>query len=471
MPQTAAQGLAVLAQETAKNVATTADSLAAVVDWFGATIAGSVMPASQIASRARFLVDQPGPARLIPDGRQASVRTAALLNGLFSHEAEMDDIYREGIYHPGSPTVAAALAVAEGLDSSGDSFLRAVAGGYEVGCRIAEIINPAHYRYWHTTGTAGTIGAAAAAGLLLGLDDTQLAHALAVSASMAAGLQQAFRSGSMSKPLHAGHAAEAGVLAASLAEAGYRGAPDILDGDVGFSVAMSDGPTWPDDLHTPGPTAAISRITVKPHACCGHTFAAVDAALDLRARGLDPTRVKSIEVQTYQVAIDVAGGRAVRTPGEAKFSLGYCLGAALLLGSVGMRSFDQVHLDDPLLQRFAATTVLQNDAEMTAAFPGRRKARVIVVDEDGRTWEAERATRRGDPDSPLSPAERRTKFDDLVVPVIGDNAAATLHDALSALPQMDHVRALPVAPNVVRHGSVLRRRVPAGSRRHQHGQR
>jgi 2-methylcitrate dehydratase PrpD len=419
------------------------------VDWFSATIAGSVMPASQIASRARFLADQPGAARLIPDGRRASVRTAALLNGLFSHEAEMDDIYREGLYHPGSPTIAAALAVAEGLDSSGDSLLRAVAGGYEVGCFIAQLINPAHYRYWHTTGTAGTIGAAAAAGLLLGLDDTRLAHALAVSVSMAAGLQQAFRSGSMSKPLHAGHAAEAGVLAASLAEAGYRGASDILDGDIGFSVAMSDGPTWPSDLH-PGPSAAISRVTVKPHACCGHTFAAVDAALDLRARGLDPTGVQSVEVHTYQVALDVAGGRTTQTPGAAKFSLGYCLGAALLLGSVGMRSFDQIHLDDPVLQRFAATTVLHSDAEMTAAFPGRRKARVIVVDKDGRTWEAERATRRGDPDSPLSPAERRTKFDDLVVPVIGATAAATLHDALSALPEMDHVRSLPMGLSVVR---------------------
>ncbi|HRD59457.1 MAG TPA: hypothetical protein PL137_01010, partial [Nocardioides sp.] len=117
---------------------------------------------------------------------------------------------------------------------------------------------------------------------------------------------------------------------------------------------------------------------------CGHTFAAVDAALDLRAQGLDARRIRSVEVDTYQVAIDVAGGRSVDTAGEAKFSVGYCVGAALSLGTVGMDAFDQRHLDDPALRWFAANTALAADPQMDATFPGRRQARVVVVDDDGR---------------------------------------------------------------------------------------
>ncbi|GAB3061637.1 hypothetical protein GCM10027053_24970 [Intrasporangium mesophilum] len=441
--QTATRRLAHLARVAAEAPEARAPARDAVVDWFGATVAGRRMEASQIASRAPFL-DEPGRARLVPDGRPASVRTAALLNGLFSHEAEMDDIYREGLYHPGSPTVAAAFAVAEGLDATGDDLLAAVAGGYEVGCRIAETVNPAHYRYWHTTGTVGTMGAAAAAGLLLGLDEERLAHALAVATSMAAGLQQAFRSGSMSKPLHAGHAAEAGVLAASLASEGYRGTPEVLDGDIGFGVAMSDAPDWSAVVDLTDRPPAVSQVTVKPHACCGHTFAAVDAALDLRAEGLDPRRVRSVEVGTYQVAIDVAGGTSAETAGEAKFSIGYCVGAALTLGAVGMDAFDASHLSDPALRRFAESTLLTADDRMNATFPGRRQARLVVVDDDGRTWQAERSTRRGDPDSPLSAAERRTKFDGMVVPVVGVEAAAQLHEALTGLADLEHLSMIPL---------------------------
>src|SRR6185312_7716993 len=165
----------------------------AVADWFAAVYAGGRMP-----------------ARLVAAGRRVPCRIAALLNGTAAHTAELDDIYRWGLYHPGAPTIAAALAVGERVGCSGEQFLRAVAAGYEVGCRVATAVNPDHYRYWHTTGTVGAIGAAAAAGEILALPAAGLAHALATATTLAAGLQQAFRSEAMSKPLHSGHAAEAG---------------------------------------------------------------------------------------------------------------------------------------------------------------------------------------------------------------------------------------------------------------------
>ncbi|MPZ86229.1 MAG: MmgE/PrpD family protein, partial [Actinophytocola sp.] len=209
----------------------------AVLDWMGATVAGAVLPPARILTDVLVPAGGDGApdSGLVVDGRRTSARNAALINATASHTVEMDDIYRDGIYHPGSPTVAAALAVAQQLHRSGRDFLTAVALGYEVGGKLAALLQPAHYRYWHTTGTVGTVGAAAAVATLLELDEERTAHALATATTMASGLQQAFRSDSMSKPLHAGHAAEAGTLAALAAGQGFTGALDVLEGAAGLA--------------------------------------------------------------------------------------------------------------------------------------------------------------------------------------------------------------------------------------------
>ncbi|MDV9172930.1 MmgE/PrpD family protein, partial [Streptomyces sp. W16] len=147
----------------------------ATVDWVSATVPGSCTRAARALTEA--LDPGPGRSRLIPSGQATDVRTAALLNGTAAHAAELDDIYRDAFYHPGAPTIAAAFAVADQLDSSGEDFLRAVTIGYEIGARIALAVGPAHYRHWHTTGTVGTFGSAAAAAELLRLDAGRFAGA------------------------------------------------------------------------------------------------------------------------------------------------------------------------------------------------------------------------------------------------------------------------------------------------------
>src|SRR5690348_6771068 len=142
----------------------------ALVDWYSATIPGAGMPPAQILRAALVEGDRGGPAGLLPDGVRTDARTAALINAAASHTAELDDIFRDGIYHPGSPTVGAALAAAQLRGVDGATLLRAIAIGYEVGDRIAAAIQPHHYTFWHTTGTVGTIGAAAAVAEVLGLD-------------------------------------------------------------------------------------------------------------------------------------------------------------------------------------------------------------------------------------------------------------------------------------------------------------
>src|SRR5262249_13414266 len=163
-------------------------------------------------------------------------------------------------------------------------------------------------------------GAAAAAGTVLRLDQRQMMHALATVGTFAAGLQQAFRSESMSKPMHAGRAAEAGLLAALAAARGVTGALDILEGDAGFGAAVGGAPRWEKAVEGLGADYNITRMTFKNHACCGHSFAAIDGALTLQRRhGFAAGDVEWVRVATYRTALDVTGRASSATPFEAKF--------------------------------------------------------------------------------------------------------------------------------------------------------
>jgi 2-methylcitrate dehydratase PrpD len=431
-----------LARSVRLDAATRASARRVTIDWFAATLAGSTMPIAQPLLESAADLAAPGACRLVPWGRRTDVRAAALINGTLSHAAELDDIYREGIYHPGSPTVAAVLALAEVLDADGAALLDAVTVGYDVGCRVAEAVNPAHYRYWHTTGTVGALGAAAGAGHLLDLTPARMSAALAVATSMAAGLQQAFRSESMSKPLHAGHAAEAGLTATLLAARDFTGAMDILEGPAGFGVAMSGDVDWAAAL-APADQAYVSRMTVKSHACCGHTFAAIDAALDLRAE-IGEAPIDEIVIETYEVAIRVAGNPVPSTSYEAKFSLGYCVAAALLTGGAHLSAFTPQMLDRGDLRDLLTKTRVTAVPGMTAVFPGQRHARVTVVLADGRRLVSTRTTRRGDPDDPLSDDELDAKFADCAELVLDRAQARELLDALRGLDGHVRVRGLPL---------------------------
>ncbi len=184
----------------------------ALLDWFSALIPGTRFSPAVNLVQAHAAELGYGKSSLPGLGTVAFPGTAAWINGSASHSVEFDDISREALYHPGCPTIAAALAVAEDQSRSGLELLKAITVGYEISTRIALAVQPLHYRFFHTTGTAGCFGAAAAAAFLMSPMETDVArHALATAASFAAGLQQAFRSDAMTKPLHAGHAAWVGV--------------------------------------------------------------------------------------------------------------------------------------------------------------------------------------------------------------------------------------------------------------------
>ena len=400
----------------------------AVIDWYAAVFPGAVLPPATLLARALPEELDRGKSRLAM-GRHATMRAAALINGSAAHTVEVDDIFRDGIYHPGAPTIAAALALAQARGASGEAFLRAIIVGYEISTRIAAAMGRAHYKYWHNTGTIGCFGACAAAAELLRLDRMRFAHALATVATFSAGLQQAFRMDSMSKPLHAGRAAEAGVTAALAASEGVTGSPDVLEGESGYGRAMGggDGPDWEGALATLGEDFHITRMTFKNHACCGHAFAAIDGALALQRqmRVLAPD-IERVSIGTYAAALDVARHESPRTAAEARFSLKYTVASALTHGSVRLAAFEPSRLEDPVTRELMQRIDVAIDPELDAAFPARRAARIAIESRDGRRGDHLQPTRKGDPEAPLSDAELEHKYLELASPVLGEERAREL---------------------------------------------
>lgn len=405
----------------------------AVIDWYASLFPGLSMPPVQILEQT--LVDDLDRGRaFLRCGRASTARTAALINGAAAHAAEVDDSFRDAMYHPGAATIAAALAAGQDLGVSGLDFLRGVVLGYEVSTRIGVVMGRPHYQFWHSTGTVGSFGAAAAVGGLLRLDGPAFAHALATAATFAAGLQQAFRMDSMSKPLHAGRAAEAGLLAAQLASRGLTGSLDVLDGEAGLGQAMSNGPDWSQVGATLGQDFHITRLTFKNHIGCGHTFAAIDGALELRQRhNLQAEQIKSVRVATYRPALDIACYTHPTTANEARFSLTYVVATALSHGSVRLAAYGPDRLDDPATRALMERITVEVDPVLDAAFPGQRAARIDIETVDGRRLSHFQPNRKGDPEQALTDAELEGKFLELAEPVIGQARSQSLLARIWAL--------------------------------------
>jgi 2-methylcitrate dehydratase PrpD len=418
----------------------------AVIDWYASLLPGSrVAPAVQLEQALADELDH-GRARLA-SGRRATLRAAALINGSAAHAVEFDDIWRNAVYHPGAPVIAAALAVAQSQNAAGEAFLRGVIVGYEVSTRIGEAVMPSHYKYWHTTGTVGCFGAAAAAATLLGCNRGQFMNAMGTVGTFAAGLQQAFRSEANSKPLHAGRAAEAGVLAALGAAKGVTGVHDMLEGEVGFGQAMSVNPDWSKATQGLGTHYNITQVTFKNHGCCGHTFPSLDAVIELRNRHkLAPKDIAKVRIATYQGGLDVVNNYTPEGDYQAKFSLPYVVAHALIHGSVRINAFDPERLNDRELRALMKKIELAADPELSKRFPRQRAARVEIDTTDGRTLSHFQETRKGDPELPLTDAELNDKFLELTAPVLGKAAAQSLLKELWTLEsrgsvEFEHARA------------------------------
>jgi 2-methylcitrate dehydratase PrpD len=344
-------------------------------------------------------------------GRCGDAGRRAFLMGGLTHILEVDDIHRTSVVHTGCVTVPAAFALAAERDVSGEQLLRSVLYGFEAACRVGMAVGPRHYKIWHNTATCGPYGSAMTAATILDLDDEQAMHALGNAGTQSAGLWEFLATGAMSKHLHAGRAAEAGVVAAELAALGFTGPPAILEGPAGFFAGACPDPDTDAVLRDPDDVWQVHLTSIKPWPSCRHTHPAIDAALGIFVQ-LKNRNISSVEVTTYDAAIDVCDRPTANSEYEGKFSIQHCVAAALQRGKIDFSAFGEEALTKATdLARLV--TVSAGDP-YSGAYPAAWGASVTVSLEDGSELLAERAECMGDPDAALSAAAMIEKARELM---------------------------------------------------------
>ena len=321
----------------------------AIMDCLACMLAGSQETLSDILCRYVAAENSTPAASVVSRGFRTTAANAALVNGAMAHALDYDDITQITKTHPTAVLLPAALAVTEEFGASGKDMLLGYMSGFEVACAVGEALSEAYYDDlgWHPTGPLGAVGSAAVASKIMALDSDQTAMAVSLAASQASGLRQNF--GTMTKPFHAGDAARAGVVSAKLVREGFTASRDALEGRFGFIRAFSGGQGFDSDQVAENLGNKLylveSGIEIKKYPCCGSAHLAMDATFDLLSQGaIDPEAVDRIDVMVdFDPPRSLIHSRPMSSL-EGKFSMEYCLAAALMDRRVGLQSFtdDQV---------------------------------------------------------------------------------------------------------------------------------
>ncbi len=368
-------------------------------------------------------------------------RSAAFANGSLSETLEYQDGYTKGGYHPSCGTISSALAMAEWKKRTGRDLIAAVTAGYEVGNRVSEVVFPSHLsRGFQSTGTAGAVGAAAAAAVILKLDAEQTANALGIAGFiLPISTGDNLWGGYTIKPVHGGAAAKAGIESALLASLGLNAAP--LEGDPklgkGFVQIMCDKPKLEKMAEGLGSFTTIAELYFKPYALCRIIHAPVEVAIDLRNRhGLKLDDIAGVVVRTYDFAAEVPGQTRTTPqsdPTLCQFSLPYGVAAALMYGEVGLAQMMGEATRDPRVHDLAAKVQVIHDLEMDKLRPALRPASVEVTLRDGRKVSGRVDFPKGDARKPLTEQELLDKFASLARGVVGEEKVKRIQESVFAL--------------------------------------
>jgi 2-methylcitrate dehydratase PrpD len=414
----------------------------AILDTVGVTLAGTRTEAGTIIREYVRELGGSAQAALLGTPERSAAPLAALANGTFAHALDYDDVNADMRGHPSVPLLPAALAAAELVGAGGRDLIAAFVLGFEVQCRLGAGLGISHYeRGWHATSTLGTIGAATAAGKLLGLSADQLAVAFGIATSYASGNRQNF--GTMTKPLHAGHAAESGVTAALLAQRGFTADPAIFDAPLGFGSTFAPGRDWSPEAVVTGlgdPWEIVDPgIGVKKYPCCYATHRPLDATLALvREYKLTADQIDTIEVRCPQGMVMPLIYSRPQTGLEGKFSMEYCLAAAVLDQRFRLATFSDEAVRRPEAQAFfPRVRVVEEDAVLDGPISGY--ATVTMQLRDGRTVSRHVERPRGEPPDLLSWDELREKFIDCAAQALAPAAVDRAADLIADLEQVERV--------------------------------
>jgi 2-methylcitrate dehydratase PrpD len=409
---------------TRKDIPTSAKRKAVdhLIDGIGVMLAGSR------GNSAKKLIDYVekknciGKCTIIGSNHTSSSTEAALVNGTSGHADDYDDTQLstspDRIYglltHPTVPVLAASLAVGEETSCTGKQLLDAFITGFEVECKIAEAINPEHYkRGFHTTGTIGAFGACAASSRLLELKEEQLRYAIGITASMSSGIRANF--GTMTKPLHAGRAASNGVTAATLAKIGFTADENALDGKWGFMNILGGGAEPekivdklgnPYSIVTPG-------ASIKMYPCGSLGQPSMDALLEIVSENdLKPDDVREIRLRAGRNILEPLRYEQPEDDLQAKFSLQFGLSSILLRRRAGLREYTKEYVNSPEVRETMGKVKTILDPKIEEMGTDKMRSALEVELRNGRTFRRFADTARGTTERPLREAELDEKFRD-----------------------------------------------------------
>ncbi|HEY7662841.1 MAG TPA: MmgE/PrpD family protein [Xanthobacteraceae bacterium] len=406
-----------------------------LLDTVGVMIAGA---GGEVATRAEAMLAAVRPPGRVPvpgRARRADLIDAAFLGGTAAHGIELDDGFRQGSVHPGCVVVPALLALGYERHSDGKALMEAIVAGYEAEIAIGRACHPdLRQRGFHPAAACGVFGAVMAAGKLRGLSQAQLANAIGIAASSAAGLFAFVKGGADIKRLHAGHASREGLQAALLAEQGIEGPPDVIEARDGFLQAFAFGRTGKttDIALPPAVPFGITDCYIKPYPCCRHIQPAVEALISLLSEeNIAREDVERIEVETYRIAAEHAH-TGWDDFASAQLSFPYLIGLALRYGAVRFEHFSEQTRRDPAFAAIARKLTVTAPPAIDRLYPQLRPARVTVTTARGSfTRQADEAL--GSRLVPLDDAGLKAKFSDLVGPALGEARARELMERLWSL--------------------------------------
>ena len=425
-----------------------------LIDGFGVVLAGATVEGSAIVREYVKASSAAGESTILGPGRlSAAAAHAALANGASGHAMDYDDTQLSTtpdrvfglLTHPTVPALSASLAIGERLGVSGRTFLEAFLTGFEVECKIAEAINPSHYqRGFHSTGTIGTFGAAASTARLLNLSPVATAHALGIAASLSAGIRVNF--GSMTKPLHAGRAAENGDTAAELAARGFTAGDDALDGEWGFFQVLGGGADVPRIVGALGKPYSIvdPGVSFKPYPCGSLGHPTMDAMLRLVTdHDVKPDQIARVRVRAGSNILNPLRYKTAKTELEAKFCLPFMMTSIALRRRAGIREFTDEFVSSAPVQAMMPRVQTVFDQAIEARGFDKMRSVVEVDLIGGRTLtQASDERYRGGPERPFTRAELHEKFTDCASLVLSPERIRRALELIESLEQIRNVREL-----------------------------
>lgn len=396
-----------------------ADAKLRVLDILGTTLAASSFPSSQSIRDGALTIGAGDEASIIGHGNRASVAAAALANGTMAHALDYDDTHLGSVVHISAPVVTTALTLGEKLKASGDKVLAAIVAGAEVGCRIGSVAPKAfHQQGFHATAVVGTFAAALTAAKLLDLDDQQTAWALGIAGSQSSGIMQCFNDGTWTKQFHVGWSAHSGIVAASLAQCGFTGPSEVLEGIQGFyKTHAKPGEQFPKRLMDGlGTRWEYPTTSFKPYPCGHVVHGFLDCITQLyREEGLraDQVTTMTCPIADWMIPI-MCEPREVKlrpaTDYHAKFSLPFTIAAALTFGRLGVEAFSHENIHDPAILTLTDKIIHQIDP--TASDPSRFKGWVQVQTTGGHLLERIVTDNWGSESNPMTAEQVHKKFRD-----------------------------------------------------------